>query len=84
MMEHQSKQKHEKAIFGAFYATEANFAGEAVRCSPAADPPDVLCETSNGRRIAVGLGEWRWIRIAPNSLSILLDRPENLYSYENS
>lgn len=50
--------KEEKAIFEAFNATEANFAGEPVSWLEGADPPDVLCETGNGRRIGVELGEW--------------------------
>jgi hypothetical protein len=50
--------KEEKGIFEAFIATEADFAGEPVSWSAGKDPPDVLCETANGRKIGVELGEW--------------------------
>lgn len=50
--------KEEEGIFKAFIATEPNFPGEPVSWSPAADPPDVLCETNKGQRIGVELGEW--------------------------
>lgn len=50
--------KQEQEIFQAFVARESNFVAEAVKCSVGSDPPDFLCQTNQGRKIGVELGEW--------------------------
>ncbi len=49
----------ERQVFQAFYETEPNFAGRAIKdWAKGADPPDVLCHDLSGKRIGVELTEW--------------------------
>lgn len=56
------KREHEKAIFEAFLRIMPGFAGETLKewwlPQDEKEFPDVICNTINGRRIGVELGEW--------------------------
>lgn|GEM_PF-4938681 len=53
------KETTERQVFQAFYETEPNFAGRAIKgWAKGADPPDVLCHDLSGKRIGVEITEW--------------------------